>query len=61
MNIVVKILMKRDGLTEEEAKHEVEMVRDMIEDCDYDPEQAEEIIMSELGLELDYVTDILDI
>lgn len=61
MNIVVKILMKRDRLTEEEAKHEVEMVRDMIEDCDYDPEQVEEIIMSELGLELDYVTDILDI
>lgn len=61
MNIVVKILMNRDGLTEEEAIQAVKMVRDMIENCDYDPEQVEEIIMSELGLELDYISDILDI
>ena len=59
MNVVVKILMKRDGMTEQEAYDLVAEVREMIleavERGDY--EEAEEIFESELGLELDYLLD----
>lgn len=61
MNQVVGILMKRDGLTEEEAKHQLANTKAMIEDAvaggDY--ECAEDILASELGLEMDYIVDIL--
>ena len=53
--------MERDGMTEKEAKHAVEQVRAEIyaaaEDGDYD--EAEEIMSSFLGLEMDYIMDIL--
>ncbi len=59
MNVVVKILMKRDGMTEQEAYDLVAEVREMVleavERGDY--EEAEEIFESELGLELDYLLD----
>lgn len=54
MNRVVKILMQRDGLFQAEAE-----VRYMLEECNYDPEESEDIISSELGLEPDYIMDIL--
>ena len=28
-----------------------------LEDCNYDPSECEEIFMSELGLEMDYIID----
>lgn len=59
MNRVVRILMERDGLTEEEATAQLNEVREMMAECDYDTFECEEIIMSELGLELDYIMDIL--
>lgn len=34
-------------------------VREMLKKCNYDPEESEDIISSELGLELDYTMDIL--
>lgn len=48
MNRVVKILMQRDDLSQAEA-----------EECNYDPEESEDIISSELGLEPDYIMNIL--
>lgn len=61
MNKVVQILMLRDELTEEEAldmfnecKEEIEQA---VEEGDY--ELAEEILESDLGLEMDYIFDIL--
>lgn len=60
MNKVVKILMKRDNLTKQEAEDQVQEVRNMIEDCAFDPEECEQIVMDELGLEPDYIMDILD-
>ena len=58
MNRVVEILMSRDGITENEAKKRVSEVRELIYDvCDYD--EAEEIISQELGLEMDYLLDII--
>lgn len=61
MNRVVKILMKRDGYSKEEA---IEMVNDCREEMnaaiasgDYD--LAEDILAGDLGLEPDYIMDIL--
>lgn len=60
-NRVVRILMHRDGLTEEEA---VSMVEDTASEI-YDAIEGtgcmdlDEIMMNELGLEPDYMFDIL--
>lgn len=57
INPVVEILMRRDELTEQEAEESVAEVRElMIEN----PDDAAEILMDELGLEMDYLLDILD-
>jgi DNA-binding GntR family transcriptional regulator len=61
MNRVVNILMKRDEYDEEEATELVRECRaemlDAIESGDYD--LAEDILASDLGLEPDYIFDIL--
>ena len=61
LNRVVAILMSRDGMTQEEAEHLVNQVRreinEVAEEGDYDA--AEDIMYSELGLEMDYIFDIL--
>jgi hypothetical protein len=56
-NEVVRILMERDGITEEEAVERVEEVREMLSDAD--PWDAEDILADELGLEMDYIFDII--
>ena len=53
MNIVAEILMKRDGITEEEAMEQIAECRDALECGDY------EAIGDYLGLEDDYIFDIL--
>ena len=60
MNKVVKILMKRDGMTEDEAKELVEETREEILACE-GSDEAWDIIEDNLGLELDYIFDILNI
>jgi len=61
MNRVVKILMQRDGLTKEEAIDAINDARteiySAVEDGDY--EEAEDIMQSLLGLEADYLLDII--
>lgn len=57
MNKVVKILMERDGITKQAAEELVKETREAIASCD--PFEAEEIIADYLGLELDYLFDIL--
>lgn len=60
-NRVVQILMDRDNLTKQEAVEQVNKVRKMlyevIESGNYD--EAEDVMYSELGLEMDYIDDIL--
>ena len=58
MNNVVAILMKRDGMSRAEAVALVAEVRGMIEDADGDYDEAEQIMIDELGLEMDYIRDI---
>ena len=51
--------MERDEISEEGAKELVEEVREMMADCDYDPTECELIVAEELGLELDYIFDLI--
>ena len=50
--------MERDGMTQQEAREYVDEVIDMINDTD-DISEKEDIFQSELGLELDYLIDLL--
>ena len=59
MNRVVEILMRRDDLSQAEAESLLREVRDMLEECNFDPEESQDIIEDELGLEPDYIMDIL--
>ena len=56
MNKVIEILINRDGLTESEAKELIDETREMIITG---PEDADQIISEQLGLEPDYLFDIL--
>lgn len=58
MNKVVEILMKRDGISEDEARALVRETRDELIMLD-NPFEADEIIENYLGLEPDYLEDIL--
>lgn len=59
MNKIVKILMERDGLSQEEATEEYKRARELIYDAADDCNEVEEIMLDELGLEMDYIFDIL--
>jgi hypothetical protein len=56
---IIRVLMERDGLTEEEAEERVDEVREMFEDCEYNSTECELIMAEELGLEPDYLFDLL--
>jgi hypothetical protein len=49
--------MERDDLTREEAEERLEEVREMISEAD--AFEVDDIIADELGLEMDYIFDIL--
>lgn len=57
MNEVVKILMDRDEMTRKEAEELVNETREEI--LAANPWEMEEIILDNLGLEPDYIFDIL--
>ena len=59
MNKIIEILMKRDNLTKEEAINLINETRKMLYDCNLDTDKAEDIMYSQLGLEMDYIMDIL--
>jgi hypothetical protein len=55
MSELVRVLMRRDGLTLEEAEEQVAEARRMVA-AGADPE---EVLYDEFGLEPDYVFDLL--
>ena len=63
MKGIVETLMERDGLSREEAERQVEDTSSRIwgeldyEDCEL--EDLEDILYGDMGLELDYLLDIL--
>lgn len=61
MDSITEVLMRRDGLSEEDAKREVEDFRADIEDSimSGNLEDIEDALMYDLGLEPDYLMDIL--
>lgn len=63
MERVVKLIMRRDGLSYEDAKTEVSnTVDEMYEALESgDSDQVEEILMDNLGLEPDYIPQLLGI
>ena len=61
METIINILMKRDGISFEEARRQCEDTVDEIHMAiaSGDYMLAEELMMSDLGLEPDYLMDIL--
>ena len=61
MDSITEVLMRRDGLSEEEAKREVDDFKADIEDSIMrgNLEDIEDALMNDLGLEPDYLMDIL--
>lgn len=59
VNQTIETLMHRDNLTYEQARQQFETVRTMMTDCNFNPDECEEILADELGLELDYIFDFI--
>ena len=61
MDSITEVLMRRDGLSEEDAKREVEDFKADIEDSimSGNLEEIEDALMNDLGLEPDYLMGIL--
>lgn len=61
MNETIKILMERDGLTEEQARREFKEVRRSVREAlaSGDAEEVEEILLYDLGIEMDYIFDFI--
>ena len=59
MNRVVKILMERDKLDRHLAENRVKEVSLMIQQSSLEYDEVEEIISEELGLEMDYLIDLI--
>lgn len=60
MNRVVQILMERDLMNRHMAENRLKEVRQMIMETDLQSySEVEDIIAEELGLEMDYLFDII--
>jgi hypothetical protein len=59
MNRVVDILCRRDGMTQKEAEELISIAITQMAEVAYNPEECEDIMMNVLGLEMDYIHDIL--
>ena len=59
MNKIAEILMERDGIDEEEARSLIKETRNEIMMLD-NPLEADTVLMEYLGLEPDYMFDILN-
>ncbi len=61
MDSIKEVLMRRDGLSEEDAQREVDDFKANIEDSimSGNLEDIEDALMYDLGLEPDYLMDIL--
>lgn len=63
MNKIIEILMERDNLSKEDALFEIKTTLEEIQDAiiEGDSDQCEDILMSNLGLEPDYLPYFLGI
>lgn len=56
---VADILCRRDGCDVDEAKDRIATAMHFMAEANYDPEACERIMAEELGLEPDYILDLL--
>ena len=61
VNRIVEILCRRDGMTLTEATERLEEVRDMAEEAMESHDSMEDLLADELGLEMDYLMDLLGV
>ena len=61
MEKIIEILMRRDDMTRQEAAEVVKEARKALMEAaaDGDMEAAEEVLYDQLGLELDYLFDLI--
>lgn len=55
----IEVLCRRDGITVKEAKALVSEAILRMAEANYDPEECEDIMAEVLGLEMDYIFDLL--
>lgn len=56
MEKIIKILMERDEMTRQEA---IRLIKETQEEIMESPDEAEDIMLDNLGLEMDYIFDIM--
>jgi hypothetical protein len=56
---VAAILCRRDNITFAEAEDLINQALEEMEACSYNTIECEEIMMNNLGLEMDYIFDLL--
>ena len=56
---IANILMQRDGCTKAEAYERIDDALRMFDECMFNPSDCEDILAEELGLEPDYIFDLL--
>lgn len=59
MNRIIEILCRRDGISVKEAAARVQSVQQQLADVNYDYDEVEDIMANELGLEMDFIMDLL--
>ena len=58
-NRVIEILCRRDGIDEGEAQALIDEALQQMEEVQYDPIDCEDIMANVLGLEPDYIFDLM--
>lgn len=56
---IIEILCRRDGITRDEAIKRIKYTVALMDDAGWDSFECEDIMMEELGLEPDYIIDLI--
>ena len=59
MNGVIEILCRRDGISVHEAAARAKSVQEQLADVNYDYDEVEDIMANELGLQKDFIMDLI--
>jgi hypothetical protein len=57
--VIKDILCDRDGCSIDDAEERIDETLRRMEEVNFDPDECEEIMAEELGLEPDYIIDLL--
>jgi hypothetical protein len=59
MSEIVDVLVKRDGISKKEAEEQIAEIRERIYSGEIDAFDIDDVMMDELGLEPDYIEELL--